>query len=111
MRATLKGDLVMRDISGDLRDRASLLEEQIDSAQGQFDKLVEQFTREHDNRLNGLRSELDAVTAVLGIEARRLGSIPPSPEARPQLRPSQPPPQQARPDQLLAGFPARKKSA
>jgi len=37
----------MRDIRGDLQDRANLLEQQIDAAQGQFDKLIEQLTLEH----------------------------------------------------------------
>ena len=38
------GDHQMRDISGDLQDRANLLERQIAGAQGQFDKLIEQLT-------------------------------------------------------------------
>ena len=101
----------MRDISVDLQDRANLLEQQIDTAQGQFDKLIEQLTWEHDSRLKGLKSELDAVNAVIGTEERRLGNIPSVPKAQPQLRPSQLPPQQARPHQPLADFPARQKSA
>lgn len=35
----------MRDIRGDLQDRANLLEQQIDAAQGQFDKLIEGSSR------------------------------------------------------------------
>ena len=34
----------MRDIRGDLQDRANLLERQIVDAQDQFDKLVEQLS-------------------------------------------------------------------
>lgn len=100
----------MRDISGDLQDRANLLEQQIDSAKGQLDKLIEQLTWEHDTRLKGLKSEHYAVNAVIGTEERRLGNIPSVPEAQPQLRPSQQL-QQARPHQPLADFPARRKSA
>jgi len=100
----------MRDISGDLQDRANLLEQQIDSAEGQFDKLIEQLTREHGSRLKGLKYELDAVNAVIGTEERRLGNIPSVPKAQPQLRPSQQL-QQAQPHQSLADSPARKKSA
>jgi hypothetical protein len=37
----------MRDIRGDLQDRAHLLEEQINTEQGQFEKLIEQFKAEH----------------------------------------------------------------
>ena len=98
----------MRDISGDLKDRANLLEQQIDAAQGQFDKLIEQLTREQDSRLEGLKSELDAVNAVIQTEDRRLGHAP---SVQPQFRPSQPPPQQAHTHQPLADFPIRKKSA
>jgi hypothetical protein len=101
----------MRDIRGDLQDRANLLEQQIDAAQGQFDKLVEQLTREHDSRLEGLKSGLDAVNAVIQTEDRRLGHAPSVLKAQPQLRPSQPPPQQAHTYQPLADFPIRQRSA
>jgi len=100
----------MRDIRGDLQDRANLLGQQIVAAQGQFDKLIEQLTREHDSRLEGLKSELDAVNAVILTEDRRLGHAPSVLKAQPQLRPSQPPPQ-AHPQQPLADFPIRKQSA
>lgn len=101
----------MRDISGDLQDRANLLEQQIDAAQGQFDKLIEQLTREHDSRLEGLKSELDAVTAVIQTEARRLGHAPSVPKTQPQPRPYQPPPQEAHSRQPLADFPIRKRAS
>ena len=38
----------MRDIRGDLQDRANLLEEQIKAQAGQFEKLIEQLKREHE---------------------------------------------------------------
>ena len=38
----------MRDIRGDLQDRASLLEEQITAHEAQFEKLVAQIRAEHD---------------------------------------------------------------
>ena len=34
----------MRDIRGDLQDRANLIAEQISTAQGQFDKHIEQLS-------------------------------------------------------------------
>ena len=101
----------MRDIRGDLQDRGNLLEQQIDAAQDQFDKLIEQLTREHDSRLEGLKSELDAVNAVIQTENRRLCHAPSVLKAQPQFRPSQPPPQQTHTHQPLADFPIRKKSA
>jgi hypothetical protein len=66
----------MRDIRGDLQDRANLIAGQIKIAQGQFDKLVEQLKHEHDSRIEKLKSDLDAVRMVAGIEDRRLSSAP-----------------------------------
>ena len=78
----------MRDIRGDLQDRANLLERQTVDAQDQFDKLVEQLSQEHASRLADLKSELDAVSAVIESEDRRLGQAPSVVKAQPQLRPS-----------------------
>jgi hypothetical protein len=66
----------MRDISGDLQDRANLIAEQISAVQGQFDKHIEQLKREHKARLEDLKSALDTVHMVIGIEGQRLGSSP-----------------------------------
>jgi len=63
------------------------------------------------NTLEGLKSELDAVKAVIQTEDRRFGHAPSVLKAQPQLRPSQPPPQQAHTHQPLANFPIRQKSA
>ena len=73
----------MRDIRGDLQDRASLLEEQINAHEAQFEKLVEQIRTEHEARLEDLRAEFDAVTKLLELEQRRLGSAPQAPKAAP----------------------------
>jgi chromosome segregation ATPase len=100
----------MRDISGDLQDRANLLEHQIAAAQGQFDKLIEQLSQEYDRRLANLKSELDAINAVIETEDRRLGKAPSVLKAQPQLRPSQPP-QQAHLHPPFAASPIRKMSA
>jgi hypothetical protein len=70
----------MRDIRGDLQDRASLLEEQISSHEAQFDKLIEQLKLEHDARLEDLKAELEAVNRLLEVELRRLGTAPASPK-------------------------------
>jgi uncharacterized membrane-anchored protein YjiN (DUF445 family) len=76
----------MRDIRGDLQDRASLLEEQINAHEAQFDKLIEQLKREHDQRLEDLKAELEAVTRLLEVELRRLGS----PSAAPAVQTREP---------------------
>ncbi len=73
----------MRDIRNDLQDRANLLEEQINSAEAQFESLVEQLRAEHEGRLADLRAEFDAVNRLLEVEQRRLANIPVTPAASP----------------------------
>jgi hypothetical protein len=69
----------MRDIRADLQDRASLLEEQINAHEAEFEKLIEQLKREHDSRLEDLKAELEAVTRLMEVELRRLNSAPAAP--------------------------------
>jgi hypothetical protein len=71
----------MRDIRGDLQDRAALLEEQISAHEAQFDKLLEQLKREHDARLEDIKAELDAVNRLIEHELRRLATAPAAPAA------------------------------
>jgi hypothetical protein len=71
----------MRDIRGDLQDRASLLEEQINAHEAQFDKLVEQLRAEHESRLEDLKTEFAAVTKLMELEHRRLSNVPSAPKA------------------------------
>ena len=73
----------MRDIRGDLQDRASLLEEQITAHEAQFEKLVAQIRAEHEARLKDLRAEFDAVTKLHELEQRRLDNAPPAPTGAP----------------------------
>ena len=73
----------MRDIRGDLQDRASLLEEQIRAHKAQFEKLVAQIRAEHEARLKDLRAEFDVVTKLHEIEQRRLDNAPPAPTGAP----------------------------
>lgn len=111
----------MRDIHGDLQDRASLLQEQINAHEAQFDKLIDQLKREHDSRLEDLKAELEAVNRLLEVELRRLETMPspqrvqgrePAPQTvhQPQSHPAhQPQPQpQPQPQQPLADFLVRK---
>jgi len=73
----------MRDIRGDLQDRASLLEEQISAHEAQFEKLVAQIRAEHEARLKDLRAEFDVVTKLHELEQRRLDNAPQAPKAAP----------------------------
>ena len=47
----------MRDIRGDLQDRASLVEEQISAHEAQFEKRVARMKAEHEARLKDLWAE------------------------------------------------------
>jgi hypothetical protein len=93
----------MRDIRSDLQERVKLLDEQIQSAQAQFDKYLEQIKDEHDERLKDLKAELEAVNHLLGIEHRRHNGAAPAP--KPQAEP-----QKSAPPQPLADFLVRKLS-
>jgi hypothetical protein len=77
----------MRDIRGDLQDRADLLEEQISAHEAQFDKLIDQLKREHDQRLEDMKIELDAVNRLLDLELRRIETAPPQAQTAPAREP------------------------
>lgn len=122
----------MRDIRGDLQDRAALLEEQINAQETQFDNLIEQLKQEHDARLEDFRAELEAVTRLIELEHRRLDTaagqraaahepvaqavhqphhhVQPQPQQHPQQQQQQQPQPQAQrqPQQPLADFLIRK---
>jgi len=72
----------MRDIRGDLQDRAGLLEEQINAQEAQFEKLIDQLKREHESRLEDLKAELEAVNRLIEVELRRLGTAPAAPKVQ-----------------------------
>ena len=78
----------MRDIRGDLQDRANLLEEQISAHEAQFDKLIDQLKREHDQRLEDLKIEIDAVNRLLDLELRRVETAPPQTQSAPAREPA-----------------------
>jgi len=69
----------MRDIRGDLQDRASLIEKQISAEQAQFEKVVEQLKLEHKSRLKKPLAELEAVRLLMDVEIRRLTKATPHP--------------------------------
>jgi hypothetical protein len=71
----------MRDIRGELQERANLFEEQINAHEAQFDKLIDQLKRDHDQRCEDLKTELEAVNRLLDFELRRFSSAPAAPEA------------------------------
>ena len=74
----------MRDIRGDLQDRANLIAEQISATQGQFDAHIEKLNSEHQTILKDLKSALHNVHMVIGLEGRRVGSSVPASKAASQ---------------------------
>jgi hypothetical protein len=92
----------MRDIRGDLQDRAEALDREIKAAQMRFDELMVRLKEEHDGRLENLKNELDAVKLLMGLEQRRLSNgvanghalVKPQPQA-PQSEAQRPPVPQA----------------
>jgi len=63
----------MRDIRADLQERAKFIDAEISSAYAHFEKLLEQLESERDERVAGLKSELEVVTRFMEIEHRRMG--------------------------------------
>jgi hypothetical protein len=55
----------MRDIRSDLQDRADWIRQQIRSEQAQFEILIAQLKRQQTNRVDDLRTQLEAVTKLL----------------------------------------------
>jgi hypothetical protein len=69
----------MRDIRGELQERASLFEEQINAHEAEFEKHIDQLKREHDSRLEDLKAQLEAVTRLMEIELRRFSGVAAAP--------------------------------
>ena len=55
----------MRDIRGDLQDRAALFEQQISIENSRFERVVWQLKTEHDNQLEHLRAQLRLANKLL----------------------------------------------
>jgi hypothetical protein len=73
----------MRDIHGDLQDRANLIEEQMNAAHAQFEQRLAQLKSERDARVEELKGELGAVGKLMDAEQRRFASpsrVPTLPE-------------------------------
>ena len=59
----------MRDIRGDLQDRADIVEQQINAELAQFETLIARLKREQECRLEGLKAQLQAVNKVIEVAA------------------------------------------
>jgi hypothetical protein len=59
----------MRDIRGDLEERAERIQQRIDAEDARFEALLLQLKSERDKRLEPLKVQLQAVNKVVGFAA------------------------------------------
>jgi hypothetical protein len=68
----------MRDIRGDLQERAILVDEQIRAAVAHFDKAIQQLQTERDARIGDLKASLAMLAKLMEFEERLLHNTPPA---------------------------------
>jgi hypothetical protein len=68
----------MRDIRGDLQERATLVDGQIRSAYARFEEAVRQLELERDKRIGELKSDLVVIEKFLELEQRYSGKASPA---------------------------------
>ena len=73
----------MRDIRGDLQERAILVDEQIRAAVAHFDKAIQQLQTERDARIADLKAGLAMIAKFMEFEERFLHTTPPATPASP----------------------------
>ena len=66
----------MRDIRSDLKDRAALIENEINTAQQDFDHQLQQLKSGREATIEGLRMELAAINKLMEAEYRRISTAP-----------------------------------
>jgi hypothetical protein len=59
----------MRDLRGDLQDRADMVERQTNVEHAQYQTLIAQLKREQDSRLEDLKAKLQAVNRLIEVAA------------------------------------------
>ena len=77
----------MRDIRGDLQERAILVDEQIRAAVAHFDKAIQQLQTERDARIADLKAGLAMTAKFMEFEERFLHNTPPATPASPHNMP------------------------
>ena len=75
----------MRDIRGDLQERAILVDEQIRASVAHFDKAIQQLQTERDARIADLKAGLAMIAKFMEFEERFLHNTPPVTPASPLL--------------------------
>ena len=66
----------MRDIRGDLQERANLVDEQIRAVGAHFDKTIQQLQTERDARIADLKAGLAMIVKFMEFEERFLHTTP-----------------------------------
>ena len=75
----------MRDIRGDLQERATLVDEQIRAVVAHFDKTIQQLQTERDARIADLKAGLAMIAKFVEFEERFLHNTSPVTSASPLL--------------------------
>jgi hypothetical protein len=65
----------MRDIRGDLQERADLIEEQIRGAYAHFEKVVQQLQIERDSTVVGLQESHTIINKLMEFEASFMDNV------------------------------------
>lgn len=65
----------MRDIRGDLEERAGLCQEQIRAAHSHYDMMVQQLERERDARTADLKSLLAMIGRLIEFESSHMDKV------------------------------------
>jgi hypothetical protein len=65
----------MRDIRGDLEERAKTYQEQIKTAYAQVEMMAQQLQRERDARIADLKSMLVMVERIIEFEESHMGKV------------------------------------
>ena len=76
----------MRDIRGDLQERADFIEEQIRAAYAHFEKVVQQLQTERDARVADLQGTHTMISKLIEFEAAFMDNVVTmAPVSRPSL--------------------------
>jgi hypothetical protein len=65
----------MRDIRGDLEERANFCQEQIRAAHSHFEMMIQQLQRERDTRTGELKSLLTMIERLIEFENNQMDNV------------------------------------
>ena len=65
----------MRDIRGDLEERANIIQEQLKASYAHFEKVVQQLQRERDTRVADLNQTLAMIDKLMQFESGVMDNV------------------------------------